>query len=57
MDIKVNSTVERINSGRENGHIGIVVELAKIDPRARVLWGHSNIRTWVNFKFLKVVTQ
>lgn len=48
----VNQRVIRINSGNDNGNTGNIVELDTVKNRARVLWDHSGIRTWIRFACL-----
>ena len=48
----VNQEVIRTNSGHDNGHTGTIVELDTQAKRARVLWDHSKIRTWLRFACL-----
>jgi hypothetical protein len=50
--IEIGTKVERIASDYTNGRKGEVIEIN--GERARVRWGNSP-RTWVNFKFLKVL--
>lgn len=42
--------VKRISPRCDYGHVGEVRET--IGQRCRVLWFHSNIRTWVNIRAL-----
>jgi len=46
--------VTRINSGNDTGNTGNIVDINETSQRARVLWVHSGIRTWVAFKFLQI---
>ena len=46
--------VTRINSGNDTGRTGNIVDVNETSQRARVLWVHSGIRTWVAFKFLQI---
>jgi hypothetical protein len=52
MKIEIGTQVERIASDYTGGRKGEVIEIK--DERARVRWTNSP-RTWVNFKFLKVL--
>lgn len=58
--MKINDRVERL-SGDHAGRQGTIIELAKIDSRARVLWtSHKDgstikVRTWVRLSDLKII--
>lgn len=52
MSIEIGTKVERIASDYTNGRKGEVIEIK--GDRARVAWANSP-RTWVNFRFLKVL--
>jgi len=54
--VSVGCRVERLNSGYDTGRTGTVVEVESTPKgyRARVFWDGDK-RTWVNFRFLKVI--
>ena len=52
---EIGKKVERISSDYTNGRIGTIVDIDIEKQRARVYWEAQALRTWVNFKFLKLI--
>lgn len=51
-NFEVGDRVVRVSSDYTNGRTGPIIEMAKIDDRARVAWeGHP--KTWVKFSALR----